>query len=203
LDLLPAVLFAFREFAAQLPADPVLGASTLAPTALETLPRSPNVIPDRARVIVDWRVLPGWTADDVVSRLLEFLRPRVPLAEGYGLAVRFGVEHQTSWAGPAQDRQLFTPGYLLAAEHPVAAAAAAAVQQATGRRPAIRPWRFATDGGHTCGQHGIPTVGYAPGEERFAHTNRERLELASARQVYHAYPAVIRAVQQASAGARR
>ena len=33
----------------------------------------------------------------------------------------------------------------------------------TGRTPQLRPWAFATDGGHTCGVHGIPTIGFSPG----------------------------------------
>jgi len=74
----------------------------------------------------------------------------------------------------------------------------AAVEREMGRRPSLRPWTFATDGGHACGVHGIPTIGFAPGEERYAHTNRERLELTSARAVYEAYPAVVRAVQAAA-----
>ena len=61
----------------------------------------------------------------------------------------------------------------------------------------VRPWQFATDGGWTCGVHGIPTVGFAPGEERYAHTNTERLELESARWGLERYPDLIRAVQAA------
>jgi hypothetical protein len=44
--------------------------------------------------------------------------------------------------------------------------------------------------------HGIPTIGYAPGEERYAHTNEERLELATARVAFDAYPSLIEAVQE-------
>jgi hypothetical protein len=45
--------------------------------------------------------------------------------------------------------------------------------------------------------HGIPTVGFAPGEERFAHTNRERLDVEEARWAFSRYSALIRAIQQA------
>jgi len=69
------------------------------------------------------------------------------------------------------------------------------VTKHTGRTPQLRPWAFATDGGHSCGVHGIPTIGFAPGEERYAHTNRERLELASAEIAYDAYPHLMRALQ--------
>src|SRR5690606_6324423 len=90
--------------------------------------------------------------------------------------------------------RLFTPGFLLDPAHPVARAAARSVTRTSGRAPEIRPWTFATDGGHSCGVHGIPTIGYAPGEERYAHTNRERLQLDGARTAYEAYPSLIDAL---------
>ncbi|HET9985473.1 MAG TPA: M20/M25/M40 family metallo-hydrolase [Longimicrobiales bacterium] len=198
LDALPSIIPALQEFAAQLPSAPVLGKATLAPTALETLPRSRNVIPDRARVIVDWRTLPGPSAENARRALEDFLRPRVRLPDGCALDIRFATEHQRTFTGLERDRDMFTPGYLLPADHPVAVAAARAVRTGLGREPALRAWTFATDGGHTCGEHGIPTIGFAPGEERFAHTNRERLDLAQARAVYDAYPLVIRAVMDAA-----
>ena len=76
---------------------------------------------------------------------------------------------------------------------------------AVGRRGApdtaarCRPWTFATDGGWTCGVFGIPTIGFAPGEERYAHTNRERLDVEEARWAFSRYPSLILAVQEAVA----
>jgi hypothetical protein len=48
--------------------------------------------------------------------------------------------------------------------------------------------------------YGIPTIGFAPGEERYAHTNRERLELDEARWALDRYPELILAVQAALGG---
>lgn len=200
LDLLEMVFPVLRELAATLPADPVLGRSTLVPTAVETLPASKNVIPDRARITIDWRILPGLRPEDALAQVENFLRPRVALPEGFALEVRFALEHQQTYTGLEQDRQLFTHGFLMEPDQVVVKAAVAAVGEATGRIPTLRPWTFATDGGQTCGAAGIPTIGYAPGEERFAHTNRERLELTSARTVYRSYPALVRAVQEAVSG---
>lgn len=194
---LAAVVPAIRDFAAALPSDPILGSSTLAPTAIETLPRSKNVIPDRVRITNDWRVLPGMTAEDAVRSVEEFIKSRVTLPDGCSLDVRFAVERQRTYTGIERDRRLFTSGFLLPRDHPVVAAAVSAIHQSTGRRPAVRPWTFATDGGHVCGIHGIPAIGYAPGEERHAHTNRERLDLTAARVAFDAYPGLVRAVQQA------
>lgn len=193
----PALIPALQAFADSLGADSVLGRSTLAPTMVETLPRSRNVIPDVARIIVDWRVLPDVTPDAAAASLGAFLHEQLTLPDGCSLDVRFATERQTSFTGQEAERILFSPGFLIAPDHPVVRAAAEAVASATGTQPAVRPWTFATDGGHSCGQHGIPTIGYAPGEERFAHTNRERLPLREAEVAYDAHPGLIRAVMAA------
>lgn len=197
LALMAALMPAIDAFAATLERDEILGPSTIAATAVETLPTSRNVIPDRVRVIVDWRVLPGLSAFSAAGRLEDFLLARIDVGEPFGLTVQCGVEPQRTHTGLTQERKLFTPGFLLDPDHAIARAAAGVVTERTGRAPRLRPWTFATDGGHTCGVHGIPTIGYAPGEERFAHTNRERLHLDDARIAYEVYPHLIHAVQAA------
>ena len=78
---------------------------------------------------------------------------------------------------------------------PLVSAAAAAVGRRAGKGPAaVRPWTFATDGGWSAGIFGIPTVGFAPGEERFAHTNRERLDLEEAEWAFARYPDLVLAL---------
>jgi succinyl-diaminopimelate desuccinylase len=195
LDVLPLLLPALESFSASLvEVDALLGRSTAVPTAIETLPRSRNVIPDIARVVLDWRVLPAVSADRAVGMLTSHIEKSVVLPAGFSIEVRYSVEPQKTYTGMTRDRRMFTPGFLLDPGHDVARSAVAVVSAAFGRTPAIRPWTFATDGGHTCGVHGIPTIGFAPGEERYAHTNRERLALDQAEQVYNAYPALIKAV---------
>lgn len=195
---LPDVLRALTGFADTLGADPVLGRSTFVPTGVVTAPASPNVVPDRASVTIDWRVLPGLDPETAVERVRRHVQHHARLPDGYRLDVRFATVRQRSYTGLESERRLFTSAYRLQEEHPVVTAAADAIEAATGRAPTVRPWTFATDGGHACGVHGVPTLGYAPGEERYAHTNRERLELAEARRIFDAYPALVRAVMQAA-----
>lgn len=195
LDGVGGVLEAVAEFAAArlTEENPVLGRSTIAATDVVAAPASRNVIPDRAVVVLDWRVLPGPDADTALASLRSFLTDRLALP-GLEWSVGYATEEQRSWTGLTSVQTLFGGGFLLDPEHPAARAAADAVAEATGRRPSVRPWAFATDGRHTMGEHGIPTLGYAPGEERHAHTNRERLGLEAARQAYDAYPALIGAL---------
>jgi putative selenium metabolism hydrolase len=193
LAALPTVLPALASFADALGGDGVLGRATAAPTMIETLPRSRNVIPDRVRIVLDWRVLPGQLPIGALEHLRTHLDP-LQLPEHVSLSVRFATEWQRTWTGREDERRLFTPGFLLDPDEPIVRAAARSITRSTGRAPTLRPWAFATDGGHTCGVHGIPSIGYAPGEERFAHTNRERLELESARVAFQALPDLIRSV---------
>jgi putative selenium metabolism hydrolase len=199
IEVLPLVLPLLAEFASEHQhSAPLLGAATMAPTALETLPRSRNVIPDRVRIVLDWRVIPGATADALREAVDRFLAQRLQLPEGWSYNVAYSVEAQQTYTGMSRDRRMFTPGFLMAEDHPVVQTAVSVVADRTGRHPQLRPWAFATDGGHSCGVHGIPTIGFAPGEERYAHTNRERLELAPAEVAYDAYPYLMRALQTVS-----
>jgi succinyl-diaminopimelate desuccinylase len=193
--VLPHVLLALHELSRAQPEDPVLGRATLTPTVVECWPKSGNVIPDRVRVTLDMRVLPGWDEQAALEEIRALLAARVPAVEGIRVEVLPGRATFRGWTGWAEESSNFTPGFLMPDDHPVVRAAAGALREAMGNTPVMRPWSFGTDGGHSCGTHGIPTIGFAPGREALAHTNRERLDLAAARRAFDAYPALIRAVQ--------
>ena len=199
LDLVPRVLGAIQELAQTQATDPVLGQASMVSTGIDVLPESRNVIPDEVVVVVDWRVLPGSTHDSLLAQVEEAVGRKIPSApEGMEIEVRMAREDQTTHTGLSERRDLFTPGFLMDAEDPLILAAAKAVGRQSGDgMAAIRPWTFATDGGWSKGVFGIPTLGFAPGEERFAHTNRERLELEEARWAFSRYPPLILALQGA------
>ena len=201
LDLLGDVLAAIRDLADHQESVPVLGASSLIATMVDVLPQSRNVIPDSAIVTIDWRILPGDDDTSLIARVREAIKDRVPqLPAGLSFEVRMATEYQVTYTGLEEDRNLLTPGFLMPADDPMILAAADAVGRRAEKGPAtIRPWQFATDGGWSCGVHGIPTVGFAPGEERFAHTNRERLDVEEARWGFERYPLLVAAIQQAVA----
>ncbi len=171
-------------------------------TMIDVLPESRNVIPDSAVVTIDWRILPGDDDASLVARVEQAIADRIAEPpEGLSYEVRMASELQRTWTGVEADRNLLTPGFLMAPDHPMVVAAAEAVGRRDGPGPAmVRPWQFATDGGWSCGVFGIPTVGFAPGEERYAHTNRERLDVEEARWAYERYPGLVAAVQRAVAG---
>jgi acetylornithine deacetylase/succinyl-diaminopimelate desuccinylase-like protein len=168
---------------------------------VDVRPESRNVIPDEVVITLDWRVLPGQTSEQLladVGRQLDGALQGTDL-DGRGVEVRMAKEMQESYTGLSELRDLFTPGFLMDREHPLITAAAMAVggREDPSVPAVVRPWAFATDGGWSCGVAGIPTLGFAPGEERFAHTNRERLDLAEAEWAFGRHLGLIEAVQEA------
>ncbi len=199
LDLVPGVLVALKTLAERQDTDPVLGPATLAPTTVDVLPESRNVIPDQVAIVVDWRVLPDSTDEMLLASVEEAVRRELGgVPEGMAVEIRMARERQKTYTNREELRDLFTPGFLMDEADPLIVAAAEAVGRREGDGPArIRPWTFATDGGWSCGVYGIPTLGFAPGEERFAHTNRERLDVEEARWAFSRHPDLILALQRA------
>ncbi len=199
LDLVPQVLTALADLAGRQDSDALLGKASLVPTGINILPESPNVIPDEAIVVVDWRVLPESTHETLLGAVRDAISRHLPdVPSGMAVEVRMATEYQEAFTGLGEERDLFTPGFLMDAADPVIVAAARAVGRRSKEGMAeIRPWTFATDGGWSAGVFNIPTLGFAPGEERYAHTNTERLDLEEARWAFSKHPDLILAVQKA------
>ncbi len=207
LDLVPPILAGVADLAARQEADDVLGPASVVATGVDAVPASLNVIPDRVTVTLDWRILPADTEESLVARVRDALRPHLCRFDaedggerGAAVEVRMATQLQRAYTGVEEERRILSPGFLMDPDHPIVTAAAHAVGNRSGTGPArVRPWVFATDGGWTCGVRGVPTIGFAPGEERHAHTNTERLDLEAARWGYVKYLDLVPAVQQAAA----
>ena len=203
LDLLPAVLRGVEDLQGDQGEDPVLGRSSVVATDVVATPSSRNVIPDQVVVSLDWRILPTDDEDSLLARVRAAIEPFLASRPHPGMEVdvRMAQEVQRTYTGIEEERRILSPGFLMDPAHPVVTAAAAAVGRRDEEGPArIRPWTFATDGGWTCGVRGIPTIGFAPGEERHAHTNTERLSLSEAEWGYGRYLELVPAAA-AAAGA--
>jgi acetylornithine deacetylase/succinyl-diaminopimelate desuccinylase-like protein len=83
------------------------------------------------------------------------------------------------------------PTWVTPEESPAVVAALRAAGDLFGTRPPLGKWAFSTDGVSLAGVHGIPTIGYAPGNEALAHTVGEWVavdDLAKAAAFYAWFP---------------
>jgi putative selenium metabolism hydrolase len=155
--------------------DPTFGASTMAPTLYLTDQTSANVIPALCRVHLDWRNVPGESPEDVLDMLTPLLNDA--LVEGSTGHVTVADDAMTTYTGYQASYPALFPAFELPADHPTLSRARQALQTALERPVPVGVWRFATDGGHLMAA-GIPTIGFAPGEEAMCHVADERISIA-------------------------
>lgn len=163
---LAAFLSRLEAAAAELPAHPVLGPTSVAPTIIKVDTTSGNVTPAWTRVLLDFR-----TAAESVNSLRAFIA-RLAGDAAYTLSYAEGLE-----PSPLADSDAPITGFYTPPDSPLVARARAALGRGMGHAPELTRYRFATDGRHFA-PHGLPVVGFAPGEEHMAHTAGESISLA-------------------------
>jgi acetylornithine deacetylase/succinyl-diaminopimelate desuccinylase-like protein len=92
------------------------------------------------------------------------------------LTARIRSVRETSWTGLTADCAKQMEAWLIRPEHPLVIETAKALH-AIGQTPDFGIWDFATDASYVTGVLGIPTIGYSPMEEQYAHTPSDRVSL--------------------------
>jgi putative selenium metabolism hydrolase len=171
----------------ELPEDPDLGRSTVAPTLVRTDQESPNVIPGEAWLTLDCRLVPGQSAADARRSLAPALEES--LVDGASAEIEIPTYRRVAYTGLEVAMPAENPAYVLPADHPAVTAAADVLEAETGERPPVGVWGFATDGGHFAAA-GMTVVGLGPGEEELAHTVEESVEIDQLVTATRAYGAL-------------
>lgn len=151
--------------AEQLRAHPVLGPTSVSPTIVEVDTTSGNVTPAWTRVVLDFR-----TSSESVNSLRAFI-DRLAGDLSHSLAYAEGME-----PSPLDDSDELIAGFYTPPDSPLVSRVRGALGRGMGREPELTRYRFATDGRHMA-PHGIPLLGFAPGEEEMAHTAGESISL--------------------------
>jgi len=155
--------------------DPFLGAETFAPTLLFTDQTSANVVPGEVRLHIDWRTVPQRSPEDIRSEVADRLERA--LLDGAGGQVTIKELRLRAYTGVERELPAAFPSLVIEESDPMLGAARAALEEVFGHPVPVSRWTFATDGGHLFAA-GIPCIGFGPGDERLAHTNREHVAVA-------------------------
>jgi putative selenium metabolism hydrolase len=176
-------------------ADPFLGKGTVTISQIRSTSPSLCAVADSCTIHLDRRLTHGETLESAVQQLqaLESVR-RV------GASVAVLEYARASWTGLTYPTRKYYPTWLMDETHPAIVAMARAASEALGSSPVVGKWGFSTNGIATCGLFGVPTVGFGPGDERFAHTPEDQCPIAhltAAAQVYALFPQSWRALSEA------
>jgi len=177
------LIFGIELLAGQLAVnDQVLGSGSIAVTHIESTAGSRNVIPDRCTFVIDRRLTLGETEARALAEIQQIIRRENARAE-----VIVPEFEATSYTGQRLRGREYYPAWLMPEDHPLVKAGQRAVEHAMGTRPRLQVWTFSTDGVYTMGEMGIPTIGFGPGEERYAHAADECIRLDGVLQAAHVY----------------
>ena len=156
-------------------------------TVSQVISKAPSVcsVSDFCQIHLDRRMTIGENKNSVVKELKEIIKKHksdakisIPNVEG------------TSWKGTKFSQEAYFPTWVFDEKHPLVDAAMKTSKSAIGKAKS-GVWSFSTNGVATAGHFGIPTIGFAPGDEALSHSSKEVLvlnDLLKATKFYSLFP---------------
>lgn len=166
------LVFGIELLAPRLANDTFLGQGTIAVTEIESRAASRNAVPDGCIFYVDRRLTLGETERKALAEIQNIIN-----TEEIDADVNVTEYRAASYTGYDCHGRNFFPAWAMPQDHPLVQVTVRSVRETLGYRPRLGRWAFSTDGVYTAGVANIPTVGFGPGEERYAHTQDEQIRL--------------------------
>ncbi len=154
----------------KLPADDFLGKGTVVVSKIDAHGPSQCAVPDQGSLYLDRRLTAGETAESALAQVRETMgadaeKISVPSYDGKG------------WNGGSYRQELYFPTWTLGSNHPLVAGGIDAYRALFGTQPEVGKWTFSTNCVAICGIHGIPCIGFGPGDEDKAHAPNEHTRI--------------------------
>ncbi len=160
----------------KLPSHPFLGKGSVTIIDISSSPGG-NVVPDKCRIVVDRRIIPGETEDVVLNEMhnvLNTIKEQIPDLEATVKIIDEPVKFFTKKT--LVDHKYF-PTWYFDSSTPLIQKAKSVLENAVGQKVNIIKWLFSTDGVYTAGTAKLPTIGFGPGVESLAHCPNEHLAI--------------------------
>ena len=166
--------------------DDFLGKGTITVSYIDCKTPSLCAVPDRAYIHLDRRLTAGETKESAVAEVEDAIKRAGVDAEVKVL--RYDIP---SYTGFSYEVEKYYPTWVLEENHKACKAAVEAYKSTIGGEPKVDKWTFSTNGIATMGMMGIPTVGFGPANEVYAHSIDDQCpveHLVKAAAFYAAFP---------------
>ena len=172
----------------RLTGEPFLGKGTVTISEIRSTSPSLCAVADSSAIHLDRRL----AATDTLNSALREIR-ELPSVKTAGAEVVVLNYSTPSWRGLSYPTQKYYPTWLLPETHPLLAAGVGTFEKLFDAKPQVGRWVFSTNGVAVMGMHGIPCIGFGPGNEVYAHMATEQIpveHLVRASAWYAAFPGV-------------
>ena len=165
---------AMEELNAELQPDKenFLGKGTIVVSQIEVHGPSQCAVPDVARLYLDRRLTWGETADLAISQVKEKIGSALGV-KPEEVDCRMPDYTKTGWKGKQYTQELYFPTWKTDRDHFLVKAGVSAHKELFGKEPVVDKWTFSTNMVAVSGRHGIPAIGFGPGDEEQAHAPNE------------------------------
>ncbi len=154
-------------------AHPILGHPSIAITDVTARTNSLNAVPDQFTIFIDRRITISESHDDVIN-LIKGLIPDYLQEEIIVEELFYDTPSYTGFKFPLAK---YFPSWLQEENHPLVVAGQNTIKDLWGEERPLGCWDFSTNGTYWAGKAGIPSIGFGPGDEKFAHTFMEHVPL--------------------------
>ena len=157
-----------KALSSTLPSHPLLEKATIAVTSISSHPQGSS-IPDRCSISIDRHFLPTEPLKEVIGQLQAVIDKITATDPSFKAMIKIKQTHENSYTSYNQKVPRLLLPFLMDSKSDLVQNIETGLKNA-GQNPDFGIWTFPTDGSYTNGVMGIPTIGYAPGEERFMGT---------------------------------
>ncbi len=167
------VVAGVRDLDAHLPSDPFLGKGTVVVTDANISTASLNAVPDAFTIFIDRRLTFGETKEGAIAQI----RDLIPPDQRAEITVEELFYDTPSYTGFVFPVDKYYPAWALEEEHPLVQAGQKTLGELWQAQRPTGKWDFSTNGTYWAGKANVPSIGFGPGEEEWAHTAVEHINL--------------------------
>ncbi|MHB8395153.1 MAG: YgeY family selenium metabolism-linked hydrolase [Candidatus Dormibacteria bacterium] len=171
---------------ARLAVDPFLGKGTVVLSKIEATTPSLSSVPDGCSIFLDRRLTVGETVEQAQAEIEALAGVRDDQAQ-----IEVLRYEGRAYTGTPVSQDKYFPTWVTDEAHPAVRAGVAAGSRALGRKLDVGRWVFSTNGVASAGRMGIPTIGFGPANEIYAHSPDDQCavkDLCEAAAWYAAFP---------------
>jgi len=172
--LLP-VIAGVRDMGPHLGAHLFLGKGKITVTDMKVKTVSINAVPDEATLWIDRRLTFGETKEHALAEVTALIPPENQ--ERGDIRIEILSYNEPSYTGFVFPEEKYFPAWELAENHSLVQAALKTCELYFGKTTMTGKWDFCTNGNYWMGKASIPTIGFGPGNEVYAHTVLDQIPL--------------------------